>query len=140
MSSGHKTHSYCQGICLRKYVGTILIAFSRERLLTAFHVKLYWLDDRDVQHSIMSFIDPFKFHICLATHRIRSCRAHRIQRWNKIFKASKTTIIIAIVLVLIFTFSLEILDINYMSHSTVKMQSIIKELKSDLGYFTTSIR
>lgn len=88
----------------------------------------------------MSFINPFKFSICLPTDRSHSCWAHRTQPWNKILKASETTIIIAMGLVLIFTFSLEILDINCMSHRTLRIQSIIKELKSDLTYFTTSIR
>lgn len=103
-------------------------------------MKLYLLDDRDVRHLIMSFINPFKFSICLPTDRSHSCWAHRTQPWNKILKASETAIIIATGLVLIFTFSLEILDINCLSHRTLKIQSIIKELKSDLTYFTTSIR
>jgi len=107
------------------------MAFSRQILLTAFHMKLYLLDDGDVQHLIMNFIDPFGFNICLWTDKIHSCWAHRIQRWNKVLKASETAIIIAIVLVLMFTFSTEILDINCMSHSTLKIQSIIKESKSD---------
>jgi len=39
--------------------------------------------------------------------------AQGIQSWNKTLKISETTIIIAIVLVMIFTFSLEIPDTNY---------------------------